>query len=166
MPGPAPKPAGTRQRRNAPMANTLKLPAEGRTGAAPEWPAGLEPSTRARIVWEGLWSTPQAVAWERLGWTRVVARYAQMVADSERDLDDIEDQKVYASLLRTQAALMPELRQLEDRLGLTPMSMLRLRWEVVEDEVAARREAGPAAKKTTAARRAKKADPRAVLQAL
>ena len=127
MPGPAPKPDGQRRRRNAPMANTLKLPAEGRAGVAPEWPAGLEPSARARVVWDGLWSTPQAVAWERLGWTRVVARYAQMVATTERDLGEVEDPKVYASLLRTQAALMPELRQLEDRLGLTPMSMLRLR---------------------------------------
>jgi len=141
MPGPAPKPDGQRRRRNAPMANTLKLPAEGRAGVAPEWPVGLEPSARARVVWDGLWSTPQAVAWERLGWTRVVARYAQMVADSERDLSEVEDPKVYLALSRAQAALMPELRQLEDRLGLTPMSMLRLRWEVTTDEVGQQREA-------------------------
>lgn len=165
MPGPAPKAAGTRQRRNAPMANTLQLPAEGRKGKAPEWPAGLNPSARAQLVWDGLWTTPQAVAWERLGWTRVVARYAEMVASAERDLDDVDDPKVYAAMLRAQTAIVPELRQLEDRLGLSPMAMLRLRWEVVEDEVAARRSARTPAKKTTAARRARK-DPRAVLQAL
>lgn len=30
--------------------------------------------------------------------------------------------------------LMGECRQLEDRLGLTPMSLLRLRWEISEVE--------------------------------
>ena len=147
MPGPAPKPDGQRRRRNAPMANTLKLPAEGRQGDAPEWPPGLDPSARARVVWAGLWTTPQAVAWERLGWTRVVARYAEMVASTERNLDDIEDPKVYASMLRAQTAIVPELRQLEDRLGLSPMAMLRLRWGVTTDEVGEKREAKPASKR-------------------
>lgn len=30
-------------------------------------------------------------------------------------------------------SLMAEARQLEDRLGLTPMAMLRLRWEISDD---------------------------------
>lgn len=123
MPGPAPKPNGQRRRRNAPMANTVKLPAEGRQGKAPSWPMG----GRAPKLWGELWATPQAAAWERLGWSRVVARYVMVLGLCE-DPDT------------TSAALLGEARQLEDRLGLSPMAMLRLRWEVVEDEVAQARE--------------------------
>lgn len=123
MPGPAPKPAAERRRRNAPMANTVKLPAEGRSGPAPAWPfASDEPSQ-----WADLWATPQAVAWDRLGWIRVVARYALM-------LDSVESENPSVPMLA-------EVRQLEDRLGLTPMSMLRLRWEVAVDEVGEQRAA-------------------------
>jgi hypothetical protein len=37
------------------------------------------------------------------------------------------------------AALLAEARQMEDRLGLSPMAMLRLRWEIQEDQVAEKR---------------------------
>jgi hypothetical protein len=127
MPGPAPKPVDTRRRRNAPLANTLRLPAEGRTGDAPDWPLRGD----APDIWSELWATPQAVAWERLGWTRVVARYVNVLSLCE----DPESMN---------AALLGEARQLEDRLGLSPMAMLRLRWEVAADEVAEQREAKPA----------------------
>lgn len=139
MPGPAPKPADERARRNkAPVA--MRLPAAGRDGAPPEWPVGFNPSTRADQVWSELWSTPQAVAWERLGWTRVVARYVYLLESSERDLDDIDDPKVYAAMLSAQTKLLPELRQLEDRLGLNPLALLRLQWVVDSDEVGAKRD--------------------------
>lgn len=140
MPGPAPKPAGERRRRNAPMANTLHLPSEGRTAPTPAWPIGFGHGALADEVWAELWATPQAVAWERLGYTRVVARYVSCLIDAERDLDDIVDPKLYAAMLVNQSKLLPEVRQLEDRLGLTPMAMLRLRWEVVEDELAGARD--------------------------
>jgi hypothetical protein len=52
----------------------------------------------------------------------------------------------YALLLRIcenpetmTAALLAEARQMEDRLGLSPMAMLRLRWEIQEDQVAEKR---------------------------
>lgn len=128
MPGPAPKPADTRRRRNAPLANTLRLPPEGRKGPAPKWPLSGE----APPVWAELWSTPQAAAWERLGWSRVVARYVVVLADCEKSLS---------------VGLLGEVRQLEDRLGLTPMAMLRLRWEVAADEVAAQRATTPTDRK-------------------
>lgn len=142
MPGPAPKPADQVRRRNAPAANTVKLPPEGRPGDAPEWPFGDdEPQT-----WSELWATPQAVAWERLGWTRVVARYVHILTLCE-------------SPESMTAALLGEARQMEDRLGLTPMSMLRLRWEIAADEVAEKRtEKTTTAAKTTARRRLKVAD--------
>lgn len=140
MPGPAPKPADQRRRRNAPAANTVKLPANGREGDIPDWPlAGEAPKT-----WAELWTTPQAAAWERLGWTRVVARYVHILTLCEDP----------SSMT---AALLGEARQMEDRLGLTPMSMLRLRWEIASDEVAEQRiEKTPA--KATARRRLKVAD--------
>lgn len=124
MTGPAPKPAEQRRRRNAPLANTLKLPSEGRGGETPRWPL----RTDAPDVWAELWRTPQAVAWERLGWTRIVARYVQVLAEAEVSLSP---------------GLLGEVRQLEDRLGLTPLSMLRLRWEVTLDEVGAKRDEKP-----------------------
>jgi hypothetical protein len=75
-------------------------------------------------VWAQLWGTPQAVAWERLGWLRVVARYARLAIAAER-FDKVA---------------MSEARQLEDRLGLTPKAMRMLLWEVVTDEVAEKRQ--------------------------
>lgn len=120
MPGPAPKPDAQRRRRNAPMANTTRLPATGRDGSPPDWP--LSKATAAESgLWAELWATAQAVAWENMGWTRVVARYARLLTVAEKRGT-------------TGAVLLGEVRQLEDRLGLTPMAMLRLRWEVVSDE--------------------------------
>lgn len=102
-----------------------RLPSEGRRGETPEWPlsssAAYDPD-----LWAELWSTPQAVAWEALGagCVRVVARYVVLLAEA-----DVGEPK---------AAM--EVRQLEDRLGLSPMAMLRLRWEIAPDEVAEARE--------------------------
>lgn len=121
MPGPPPKPADQRRRRNAPMANTVKLPAEGRRGAPPKWPLdGV--TTAEKAAWKWLWSLPQAVAWERLGLVRTVGRYTRALVRAEQ--------------MGAQTFLLGEVRQLEDRLGLNPMSMLRLRWEISTDELA------------------------------
>jgi hypothetical protein len=74
-------------------------------------------------LWRDLWRLPQAVQWERLGWLRDVAQYVRHKTFGE--LGDLDHAK--------------EARQWSDRLGLTPMSMLRLRWAVVADETAAKR---------------------------
>ena len=121
MPGPPPKPADQRRRRNAPLATTVKLPAEGRQGSPPKWP--LDGVTAAeKAAWKWLWSLPQAVAWERLGLVRTVGRYTRALVKAER--------------MEAQTFLLAEVRQLEDRLGLSAMSMLRLRWEISTDELA------------------------------
>lgn len=78
--------------------------------------------------WAELWATPQAVAWEQLGWVRDVAQYVRHKVRGE--LGQIKDAQ--------------EARQWSDRLGLNPSAMLRLRWRVSVDEVAARRGAVPA----------------------
>lgn len=94
-------------------------------------------------LWRDLWGTPQAVAWERLGWTREVAQYVRWKVKAE--LGDLDASK--------------EARQLGDRLGLTPLAMLRLRWEVAPDEVAEQRqERTTAARKKTARQRLRVVD--------
>lgn len=132
--GPPPKPADQRRRRNATVAMTA-LPAEGRQGPCPDYPLpppparGREKAVRAAIIareavlWADLWQTPQAVMWERSRSELAVARYTRFAT-----LAEMGDLKAAT-----------EARQLEDRLGLNPQAMLRLRWEVVEDEVAERR---------------------------
>lgn len=79
-------------------------------------------------LWTDLWNLPQAVEWERLGWLRDVAQYVRL--------------KVMAELGELDAG--KEARMWSDRLGLTPLAMLRLRWEVSHDEVAERRAEKPA----------------------
>lgn len=67
-------------------------------------------------LWADLWKTPQATQWEKLGWTREVAGYVRHKVKGEGgSLDDAK-----------------EARQLSDRLGLSPLALLRLRWEIAE----------------------------------
>lgn len=117
MPGPAPKPNA--RRRNVKPTST-QLPAAGYDGPTPAWPLG-KASSAEKDAWEALWCTPQASEWVRLSATRTVARYVRaLVVAEKRD---------------TTAFHLSEVRQLEDRLGLTPMSMMRLRWEIAPAEV-------------------------------
>jgi hypothetical protein len=102
-----------------------RLPAGGRTGDVPAWPLPGRPTGDEREAWAQLWRTPQAVAWERMEWTRTVARYCRLLVRSE-DPD-------------ATAALQAQTTALEDRLGLTPKSMRLLLWEVASDEVAEKR---------------------------
>lgn len=75
-------------------------------------------------LWGDLWALPQAVVWERLGWLRDVAQYVRHKVLAE--LGDLDGAR--------------EARQWSDRLGLSPLAMLRLRWEVVADELGAKRD--------------------------
>lgn len=69
-----------------------------------------------RRLWTDVWKTPQATQWEKLGWTREVAQYVRHKVKGEGgSLDDAK-----------------EARQLSDRLGLSPLALLRLRWEIVD----------------------------------
>jgi hypothetical protein len=103
-------------------------------------------------LWREVWTTPQAVAWDRIGWNREVAQYVRW--------------KVLAELGDMDAA--KEARQLSDRIGLTPQALLRLRWEIVPDEeLSGRRPRAtvvPAAAPVEAA--ALPADPRSILHAV
>lgn len=85
---------------------------------------GSEPTESEEHLWGQLWSTPQAVVWERLGWTRTVARYCRVAVIAEGP---------------NGAEAWSEARQMEDRLGLTPKAMRLLLWVISEDEVSKRR---------------------------
>lgn len=122
MPGPAPS-ANPRRRNVRP--GTVQLPAHGFDGPAPDWP--ISDADDAELeAWNSLWRLPQAAAWQQMNVARTVARYVRAL--------------IVAESRESTAFQLSEVRQLEDRLGLTPMSMLRLRWEVVADELAAARE--------------------------
>jgi hypothetical protein len=88
-----------------------------------------------RALWRDLWKMPQAVAWERDHSAREVAQYVRWkVLGENGNLDAAR-----------------EARQLSDRLGTTSLALLRLRWEVATDEVAAARAARAAPAPVSAA---------------
>lgn len=69
-----------------------------------------------KLLWAELWKTPQATQWQKLGWNREVAQYVRHKVKAEGgSLDDAK-----------------EARQLSDRLGLSPLALLRLRWEIAD----------------------------------
>jgi hypothetical protein len=133
MPGRPPK--FDPSRRNA-RVGPVQLPAEGRQGRAPRWPLDKMRAGELR-AWRELWATPQAQEWERLGWTRVVARYCRIMVRAESA--DPVDKDAQA-----------EARQLEDRLGLTPKAMRLLLWTIVGDQVREKRQEREAAAEPTA----------------
>lgn len=108
--GPAPKDPSTRRRRNV-QPEAVVLPAEGRQGPAPAWPITTQPEPSC---WAGLWLLPQAVMWT--GFERQIASYALLLERAESGA---------ASM-----ALFAEIRLIEDRFGLSPRSMLSLRWTI------------------------------------
>ncbi len=140
--GPPPDPNALRRDRKQDKDGWTTLPA--RTDApAPDWPLAdlemyldddegsnaAERHERELAVWAGLWATPQATAWRRMGWSTEVALYVRLVVCAERT---------------AHTKTLAEARMWSDRLGLNPAAMLRNRWRVADDEVAAARSARPA----------------------
>lgn len=80
-----------------------------------------------RTLWVSLWKTPMAVQWERLSWNREVALYVRWQVRAE--LGDIKASS--------------EARLRAEALGLTPMSLLRLRWRVADAQDETKPAAGP-----------------------
>lgn len=119
--GAAPKPGSRQPNRGLGAAAQQRLPSSGRQGPVPNWPLG-RPTKRESELWERIWKIPQAVAWERLEWTDAVARYVRV--------------QVVAEKPKAPFIALAEARQMEDRLGLSPLSLLRLRWEIVDEEPA------------------------------
>lgn len=144
-----PLPQENRRRRNAPAVPTTNLPVAGRVEdppALPDW-QGLGEAGQSWWLWA--WRTPQACAWGP-GHEAVVARRASLEDDlaimaevDSLDFGDVLDAesaaKVRAAVQRLAAIVsgrlqvMREMRELDDRLGLTPKGMAALRWKFVED---------------------------------
>ena len=115
MPGPAPNKFA--RRRNA-RPDWVQLPSSGYDGPVPDWPLGSpEP-----LGWAEIWGKPQAVMWARNDDVLLVARYARL-RDLIQDPESVKD---------VNAAALSELRQIEDRLGLSPMALKRVQWEIEE----------------------------------
>lgn len=156
MPGPLPDPK--RRRRNAPTIPTTALPATGRTGRVPKVPVWVELGDAGLAWWAWAWKTPQAAGWAP-GHEALVARRASLEDDLAAiaqvegiDWEELEAAaesagkfrlvvRRLAALVAGRLAICREMREIEDRLGLTPKGMAALRWEIVA--------AGPDSEPTT-----------------
>lgn len=109
------------------------LPIEGRKGRSPSWPFEDDPTDAEKRRWRRLWKLPQAVMWEQLAGTElVVGRIVKLALAAEAG--------------DATAAMLSELRQLEDRCGLSPLALARLRW-TFGDAAERRRAAAPPGRK-------------------
>jgi hypothetical protein len=111
--GPAPDPDALRRERDA--GEWTILPAEGRTGPAPEFPL-MFMTIREEQLWERLWCKPQALMWDRYGQHLEVALYVRRLAEAEA-----AESAVNLSTL---------VRQMADSLGLTTPGMRANRWRI------------------------------------
>lgn len=118
MPGPAADPYSRKSRSGANGA-WVELPPNGYEGEIPAWPLDRAPSQYERDLWLTMWRSPQASMWVGRNMERVVARYVHASALVEEE---------------PTAAMMGELRQIEDRLGLSPMALKRLQWIINEPQ--------------------------------
>jgi hypothetical protein len=167
--GPLPKPDA--RRRNEPTIPGTVLPAAGRRGAAPECPCAL--GDAGSRWWAWAWATPQATKWDA-GSLYFVTRRALLedhaaaldFADDALDVRDLfaegDDEarrrvEWALGLLKRSAtgeiALMKEMRELDNRLGLNPKAMADLRWSIEVGESAA-----PARRKAAEVRRLRAVD--------
>jgi P27 family predicted phage terminase small subunit len=131
MPGPTPKPPERRQRTNSHAAAVI--PFRATPVDAPPLPAGLLAVTRE--LWRAFWRSPLAQAVEKNTDTSAIVRYFTLADERERMYRGFrrkrlvlgsQGQKVLNPMGRALHAFDAELRQLEDRLGMSPRSRLQL----------------------------------------
>jgi len=121
MPGPTPKPAELRQRRNKPRSRAL-LPAESKPRSKPprlpSHPGGEAWHQMARQWWRDVWASPMQYEFLR-GDEPALFRLVLLVNAfwSTQDL-----------------AVAREIRLMEREFGLTPLSRRRLEWSVAQAE--------------------------------
>lgn len=157
---PGPLPTGTAIRRNKPTIPTTNLPVSGRSTPVPDPPECYEFGPAAADWWGWAWRTPQACAWDD-GSLFVVARRAQL-EDDLKSLDRADsldaligqdpDQVTLflkflvgelKALAGNKLAVAREMRELDDRLGLTPKGLASNRWKIVADDQVASDAQGP-----------------------
>jgi P27 family predicted phage terminase small subunit len=128
--GPPPKPADRRQRTNHPAVVPFRnaIPVK-----VPSMPAGLLISTQE--LWRNFWKSPLARAIEPESDFPAISRYFSLLDERERlyrafrrkrIVKGPKGEPVLNPAGRALLAFDSELRQLEDRLGLTPRARLQL----------------------------------------
>src|SRR5699024_12072629 len=98
----------------------VSTPAAGNQQPAPAWPLDTEPARVELDMWNSLCTTPQATMWASMHINHVIARYVMVTCLAEET---------------QQAGLLAEVRQMEDRLGLTPVSLRKLQWKIEHQDV-------------------------------
>jgi hypothetical protein len=147
MPGPLP--SQNRRRRNAPTVPTTTLPAKGRTGRVPAVPAWTHLRKTGTAWWRWAWHTPQAAGWAP-GMESLVARRASLEDDlaAAGDVESLELDELLgaksaevkeaigrlAALATGRLVIFREMRELDDRLGLSPKGMATLRWTIADED--------------------------------
>lgn len=145
---PAPKPRAQRRRRNATPGSAVLDPSV--KVKAPTLPGakGMLASTRA--YWRRLWASPMAQLWLDADVPALVrltqlhdltTRQFKVVAEGpipRLDLTKLSDGEITVIFdSPVTAAHLAEMRQIEDRLGLSPLSRRRHGWEIAEPDDAA-----------------------------
>lgn len=132
--GPAPKDPEKRQRRNA--AKDLAVVADGAAEApeVPSPPSGLLKATRDR--WAAYWASPVAKLADPVSDLPALERLFRLYDDLDRSNRTVREQghmvrgskgqMVLHPLLRHTQVTQAEIRQLEDRFGLSPRARLSL----------------------------------------
>lgn len=138
---PQPKPPGQRRRRNAGQSQWQELPAEGRKGEVPEPRTDRRLGSVAKRYWDELWSSPMAVTFIDAD-IQPLTRLVVLVDDRARAetgeglLEIVEgnfdgDVRVIVGQFSGDG----EIRQLEDRYGISPKARRALQWEIRQGEV-------------------------------
>lgn len=134
--GPAPKDSDKRQRRNAPQELVAPSPpvSQGVEGGRPEPPSYLLAVTKRR--WEAYWASPVAKLVDEVSDLPALERLFWLYDDLERSrrsvraqghmIEGSKGQAVMNPLLRHMQTQAAEVRQLEDRFGLSPRARLSL----------------------------------------
>src|SRR4051794_7690915 len=160
MPGPLPDEKS--RRRNAPTIPTTDLPVSGRQDDAPEPPETYELGLAGQAWWHWAWQLPQACAWDD-GALYVAARRAALeddllALDDADQLSAVLDEMIaeavveddpmnfktrlvqltltmrkLKSLAGGRVGVMKEMRELDNKLGLNPEALAKLRWKIVDD---------------------------------
>lgn len=117
MAGAYPKPDSQRARVNKPTFEWVRLPESG-NAVIPPMPHGNW-HERTAAWWSSYWAHPCAVMW----------RADDPCHERLAQFQDI----VHRTGVLHNAATLTEIRQLEDRLGLTPKARMQLRWLIVPD---------------------------------
>lgn len=128
MPGPNPKPADRRQRRNRPA--LVSVPAT--PAAAPPPPEGLLKASVA--AWDALWASPVASTYLESD-LPALARLFSLIDERTRISAGIGSERLVAGsqgqprphpMYAVVTSLDAEIRQLEDRFGLSPKARMQL----------------------------------------